>query len=350
MAKLPKLNHVKYVKAKGKLYAYFNTGKRTGDDKPIYARLPHPSSVGFFDSYASLLGGRTKRQATGYTIADLVREYEVAMEKRTDLADSSKDLYRKTNRQVVKFLGDFPVNDLQRDDVQFVLDNKLSGTGAYNIFLSLVGILYTWGRLNKKTALEPTKDMKKRKGGEHEPWPEPILHAGLNAKHDRTRLAVHLLYFTGQRISDVVKMRWSDICDGEVFVTQKKTKKEVSPPIHSALAAELARTPKRGMTILANDLGGPVSTDVIRDELKAFTKGQGQECVPHGLRKNAVIALLEAGCTIAEVSAITGQTFQIVEKYAARVNRRRLGQAAILKLENSTSTGKRVGKPFGESL
>ena len=36
----------------------------------------------------------------------------------------------------------------------------------------------------------------------------------------------------------------------------------------------------------------------------------------HGLRKSAVVTLLEAGCTDAEVSAITGQTRQMVEHYA----------------------------------
>lgn len=49
--------------------------------------------------------------------------------------------------------------------------------------------------------------------------------------------------------------------------------------------------------------------------------------------KNDVNALLEAGCTIAEVSAITGQTHQVVEHYAAKVNRRKLGKSAIVKFE-----------------
>lgn len=34
-----------------------------------------------------------------------------------------------------------------------------------------------------------------------------------------------------------------------------------------------------------------------------------------------------------EVAAITGQTFQVVEQYAAQVNRGKLGKAAILKWE-----------------
>jgi len=56
-----------------------------------------------------------------------------------------------------------------------------------------------------------------------------------------------------------------------------------------------------------------------------------------GLSRRTIqaIALLEAGCTIAEVASITGQTHQIVEKYAAKVNQRRLGKAAIVKFERA---------------
>lgn len=53
----------------------------------------------------------------------------------------------------------------------------------------------------------------------------------------------------------------------------------------------------------------------------------------HGLRKSAVVFLLEAGCTDAEVSAITGQSRQMVEHYARQVNQRKLAAAAVLKWE-----------------
>ena len=72
----------------------------------------------------------------------------------------------------------------------------------------------------------------------------PVLAAGLSAKDPRTRLAINLLYYTGQRISDVLKMRWSDINGDEMYVFQQKTKKEVYPPIHSALAEVLDATPR----------------------------------------------------------------------------------------------------------
>ncbi|RDD63614.1 hypothetical protein [Ferruginivarius sediminum] len=58
----------------------------------------------------------------------------------------------------------------------------------------------------------------------------------------------------------------------------------------------------------------------------------------HGLRKNAVNRLLEAGCATAQVAAVTGQTLQMVEHYAAQVNQARLADEAIRKLiENEGS-------------
>jgi hypothetical protein len=44
----------------------------------------------------------------------------------------------------------------------------------------------------------------------------------------------------------------------------------------------------------------------------------------HGLRRSAVVLLLEAGCTDAEVAAITGQSRQMIEHYARHVNQKKL--------------------------
>lgn len=210
----------------------------------------------------------------------------------------------------------------------------------------MLGVLYRYARERNRTTLEPTKDIRPRKGGEHRAWPQNALEAGLGASHDRTRLVVHLLYYTGQRIGDVMKMRWSDIHGGRVAVLQQKTGKALDILLHADLAAELERTPKRGLYIVTNQDGERMTPQVVRKELKALGDSLGLALVPHGLRKNAVIALLEAGCTVAETAAITGQTFNIVEKYAAQVDQRRLGDAAILKFENKGGSRKLNGKPL----
>jgi transposase len=55
----------------------------------------------------------------------------------------------------------------------------------------------------------------------------------------------------------------------------------------------------------------------------------------HGLRKSAVVTLLEAGATEAEVAAITGQSLHMVAHYARQVNQRKLAASAILKWERA---------------
>lgn len=347
MAKLPKLDHVKYVRSKGKLYAYFNTGKKK-DGRPIYTRLPPPSSAGFYESYAAMKSAREKRQAISYTIADLADDYLAGLDFQSKSVGTQK-YYSVTLRRIVQFLGAFPVNDLKREDVQLVLDHEMVGPGAYNAFTAVLGVIYTYARRRGKTELEPVKDIPKMETGEHEAWPEHVLEAGLKAEHDRTRLAVHLLYFTGQRIGDVMAMRWSDVKDGTVYVVQQKTGKKLRIPIHSELLAELERTPKRGVTLITNQDGQPMTPQVVRRELKALCDGMGFKLVPHGLRKNAVISLLEAQCTIAEVASITGQTFKVVEQYARQVDQGRLSTVAILKFENKRGSSKQAGKPLANT-
>jgi hypothetical protein len=65
----------------------------------------------------------------------------------------------------------------------------------------------------------------------------------------------------------------------------------------------------------------------------AFKRLREARVVFHGLRKNAVIALLEAGCTEAEVSAIVGMSEQMVRHYSQEISARRLAINAMKKLE-----------------
>jgi len=71
----------------------------------------------------------------------------------------------------------------------------------------------------------------------------------------------------------------------------------------------------------------------FRKEMKRLGLGGLQ---PHGLRKNAVCALLEAGCSEAETAAITGQSIPMVMHYAKKVNQKRLATSAMAKWERNT--------------
>jgi hypothetical protein len=72
------------------------------------------------------------------------------------------------------------------------------------------------------------------------------------------------------------------------------------------------------------------SDDLSRPELRLI-KENG--LVFHGLRKSAVVMLLAAGATEAEVQSITGQSREMVAHYSRQLNQRRLAVSAILKWE-----------------
>jgi integrase len=328
--KPPDIEHVKHVYSKrmGRWYSYFNSGRKNAG-KPIRTALPEFGTTGFWDSYASCLAGRNRIKTTDYTVADLVDEF-LASTEYADKADNTQKNYRVQSVKIKAAWGKFPVDSLEPSHVRAVLDREEWGAGTRNMVTATLGVVYRWARRRNKAkpTTDPVKDIERADLGEHEPWPDDVLEAALQSDDPMIRLAVHLLYFTGQRIGDVCKMRWGDIRDSRVFVRQTKTGKVVEPPLATELRAELDRHAKDLGPIIKGATQGQ-----IRRKLQAFTRLHGIETVPHGLRKNAVNALLEAGCTIAEVSAITGQTHQIVEKYAARVNRRKLGDSAVVKME-----------------
>ena len=69
-------------------------------------------------------------------------------------------------------------------------------------------------------------------------------------------------------------------------------------------------------------------------EIRNLMKQTGHEAYSlHGLRKNATIELLEAGCTYDEIKAITGhETTAMIELYGKDVEIKRQATAAIAKL------------------
>lgn len=334
--KLPKLDHVKRVRRDGKAYLYFNTGKKKPNGQPLRVPLPDPASAQFYSVYAALVAGRTKRatETSIYTVYQMAREYESSKVFEA-LAENTRKLYRYQLAKIRDLLGDYPVNDLEPHYVREMLDESDWNAGTRNMVTAVLGALYKWGRAAKKTTAFPTKELGRSDGGEHDPWPDDILQAGLEAKDDTIRLAVHVLYFTGLRIGDALKLRWGQIRDDVIGITPQKTQrtgKTLYIPLAGDLKAELDSTPRTSLTVLP-----PMTQAKLRREMQAFTEGLGVETVPHGLRKNAVNSLLLAGCSIAETAAITGQTYSIVEHYAAQINRRKLAGAAIVKLDSARS-------------
>jgi integrase len=117
---------------------------------------------------------------------------------------------------------------MQRKDVIRLRDANADKAYFANYSLCVLRVLMEhcvdlgWIDTNPARGVSELKTEK----SEREPWPQELLDAYRDACliGTRERLVMELCVGTGQRIGDVLEMRWSDIQDGAVFVRQSKTK------------------------------------------------------------------------------------------------------------------------------
>ena len=90
------------------------------------------------------------------------------------------------------------------------------------------------------------------------PWPwDTIEHFATHARPDLWHAGA-LALFSGQRLSDVLKVMWNDISEGLISVRQGKTGKSLRIPVHRRLASILAGVPRASVYVLTNTRGRPL--------------------------------------------------------------------------------------------
>ncbi len=331
---MSKPQYLRHKRAKGRDYWYFDTGTRTPAGKPILSPLPAPKSPSFGAAYARAQAARTTRanKSSAPTLENLIRAFEKSPEFRSK-AESTKRSYLRylevANGLIRSKTGESPpLERIEKKDVIAVREHLSAKEGAASQAVRSLSALFAWAVKNDRMKDNPAKGVTKFGSKDHAPWPEALVEEALD--DPQVGLAVALFYFTGQRINEVVKMSRRHIRDGYMDVFVQKTSSSIKVAILPELMERLASA-DTGLTLLVNSNGQPWSQSGLRQKLQAWAKERGQHVVPHGLRKNAVNALFEAGCTAAEVSGITDQSIGMLEHYAKDRNKLRLGQAAIVK-------------------
>lgn len=164
------------------------------------------------------------------------------------------------------------------------------------------------------------------------------------------RIALEILLHTGLRRSDAVKLGRQHRDGNRHVVSLKKSGETVTVyiPVHPTLEKHLATLSGTCLTYIQTVRG------VARSE-KAFTNWIGEAAdaaglppnsSPHGLRKACCRRLAEAGCTSAQISAITGQSIAVIERYIRDFNREKAAEVAMASIkddfdenEEQTKTG-----------
>jgi len=147
----------------------------------------------------------------------------------------------------------------------------------------------------------------------HKRWPEAVCSKFLDGAPDHLQRMYSLLLYTGQRRSDVQKMKWEDYDAkaGILSVWQKKTGEWVPVPVHRQLAKILAATPRIEDHILTSShrqsryAGESSLSHAIRNRLLAVGIPDGIYTL-HGLRVTAAHILAENGATEHQLMKIFG--------------------------------------------
>lgn len=327
---------LKYVHAfrdrMGRMRYYFRRhGRRTA--------LPDlPGSNEFMAAYAAQLNKLSKEvelrpKAAPGTFSALAIRYFGSPQYQS-LSATSRSNYRRVIDGFLEQHGHRKVDQMTREHVDIVIGRMANKPGAGIILLKRLRTLVRYAMALGWTDRDPTAGVKGYRSKEIHTWNEDEIAAFEKRwpEGSRARLAFALLLYTGQRGSDVHRMRWSDMVGDTIRVAQQKTATKLNIPLHESLSHLIASTQRDHKTILVTAYGKPFTVkgfgNMVSDAIREA--GLPRRCVPHGLRKAAARRLAEAGCSTSEIMAITGhKTLAEVERYTRAAEQEQLARQAI---------------------
>jgi len=268
-------------------------------------RLPDVDTPAFHAAYAALLA--EKAPLGRYTPGSVAHTIEIYLNSADfdQLAPATKRDYRRYLLRLDRSVGDKPITAVDMAYIHAVRDRL------------------------KSTPVAASGDGYRR-------WDERQIALFRASAPPMMRLAFELGLYTGQRLSDVIRLAWSNYDGARIRLRQQKTGTTLSIPVHPDLKALLDETARRGLTILTTVTGRSYHPRVFsREFLEARQAVEGLEpdLSFHGLRHTAAARLAELGSGAPEIQAITGhKSLKLVEHYIRQASQERQADRAISRL------------------
>jgi len=294
-----------YFKGKNKLVYFCKRGQ-----KPIRIRS-EPGTAEFAAEYALLMRGR--EIAPARTVAKLIAHYK-ASPRWDRLAANTRKSYAGHMAYFLEVMPDVDPATIRRVHVIEMRDAHRDTPTTANRRVAVLSALF-------EHAIDLgwlPQDHNPAKGVEQlapprpprEPWPADMIAAFRAQAPALPRLIFELCLGTGQRVGDVLKMRWDQIEAGGIYVRQTKTSKGLWVPFTRYLATVLERLPRLGQTIVAQPNGKPVSYSMAARDIQRVREQIGAMAWDiHALRHSAASEIASLpGMTMEHVKAITGHS------------------------------------------
>jgi len=282
----------------------------------------------FWSEYADILNGkRQEKPISKRTFAFLISDYHKSPRYKRLKPRTAMD-YDKYLNFFNDRMGHANPEKMQRKDVIRLRDSNVDKPYFANYSVRVLRVLMEhcvdigWRDTNPVRGVSEIKTQRTAR----EPWPNELLESyrRICPLGTRERLIMELCIGTGQRIGDVLEMRWSDIQEDAFVIRQNKTGKELWVPILPELQTALSAVNRNSVFIVTNERGtnrlsyrgASYAIRKVRKEIGAL------EYDIHSWRYNAACELLEAGCEDDLIAAVTGQSPAMVLHYTKKVRQK----------------------------
>lgn len=297
----------------------------------------------FMMEYAMLLNGQKQRQMKEVRVRNTQRMIDsyVRSQRYAKLKPDTAKGYDEVLTYLKKNYGNVKVSDWQRKHVIQLQERNKERHHFSNYIVTVIRILFEhaidlgWIEHNPARGVALTKSTNPPR----RPWPQHLINAYRDAAKGRELLLFEMCLATGQRIQDVLDMKWTDIrpIDGTVGVdlVQNKTGKALWIPLRDSLVTLLSNTRRTNEHILTSRYGkGKWSYRGAAQAVQAIRKQIGaDEYDIHCLRYTAACDLALAGLDDETIGAVTGQCKATVQHYTKSVRQMANAKVAISTLE-----------------
>lgn len=280
------------------------------------------------------------------TFAAVIRDY-LASDKFKSLADGTRAGYLRHLKmiQASNHLGAVSIYKIRPAVVQGYIDGFAEFPGKQKTVLSVLLAVQKWSAPRDRLPHPITTGVEcLESGGGHMPWTDAqISLAEAHARPDLARV-VTLMRHTGQRGSDIVRMRRSDLeTDGGITgiaVTQDKTGRQLWIPLEPELRAAIDSWERRipDFFVINPFSCEPYTRPLLswhwnrhRDTSAALAPLAGLRL--HGLRASRVVTLRKRGMTELEIEDTVGMSAPMVKRYCRLADQRSRAKAAFTRLQ-----------------
>jgi len=260
-----------------------------------------------------------------------------------NLKPSSKRAYRYALEPLKKEHGHRASHDMPRDKIQKIIEGiGARAPGMANFTQSVLQKVFAGAVERGQIKVSPlAHKLTAYKGGSRHTWSdeEMALFEARWPIGTRERLIYALLFFTGQRGGDVVRMSRRDIVKGRIKVKQDKTGTELEIPIHPDLEVVLKATPSKGLSLIGDEMGRPIQRARLTFLMRRAIKQAGLDprCKPHGLRKAVLRVMAENGASARQLASVSGhKTTKELDRYTAAADQPTLATGGIATIKKRT--------------